>query len=163
MLLKQDAVMTLADAGKYILLEIPPETFVSPLFLLREIASAGIAPILTHPERCEFLSSNPGLVLPWVEGGVILQITAASLIGKFGQSAEKACWYWLTSGAVALVATDAHNTAGRQPCMSQAIAVISSRLGTEFARRVCLENPLRVLNGLSVDSNFLDLYHPPLF
>lgn len=149
-LLERDEVMTLNDAGKYILMELPHETFINPQPALPDVRTLGICVILTHPEQCERLARNPDLVLPWVEQGLVLQATAGSLLGRFGPLAEAAAWYWLSKGAISLVASDAHDTVGRRPCMSQAMAAIASRLGADAARRVCTDNPLGVLRGMEV-------------
>lgn len=149
-LLTRREVMTLADGGRYVLLELPHEAYIDPMGFLEEMAPTGIQLILTHPERCRFLSANPALALPWLETGLLLQITAGSLLGDFGALAEKAAWHWLAGGHVCVVATDAHDTDSRRPCMSQAIAVIASRLGADTARRICLENPLHVLEGSGI-------------
>lgn len=149
-LLARDEVMTVADGGRYLLLELPRETLISPVGLARELASMGITAILTHPERCPQLSANPDRVLPWLEEGICLQLTAASILGAFGPSAEKACWYWLGGRVASLVATDAHDGTGRRPCMSQAFAAISRRLGRAAARRVCVTGPQHVLRAESI-------------
>ena len=55
-------------------------------------------------------------------------------------------------GLVNLVATDAHGAAQRAPRLSAAIEALSAELGPEFARRVCLVNPLLVFEGQTVKS-----------
>jgi protein-tyrosine phosphatase len=77
----------------------------------------------------------------------VLQVTAGSLLGHFGADAQAAGWRLLEAGAVAIIATDAHDTQRRPPCMAQAAAAIEKRLGYAVARLVCVENPLRVLQG----------------
>jgi len=149
-LLEADHVMTLSDGGKYLLVELPHETFIDPRPLLIRLASQGIRTILSHPERHAVLSANPQAALPWVSQGAVLQITAGSLLGDFRGNAEQAAWHWLASGAAALVGTDAHNTAERSPRMSAAIDAIAQRLGHLAARRVCIENPGLVLRGMEL-------------
>ncbi|MCD4699643.1 MAG: hypothetical protein K8R91_03610 [Phycisphaerae bacterium] len=149
-MLRKDKVMTVADGGKYLLLELPHEAWISPIGLARELTSMGIMAILTHPERCEWLCRNPDIVFEWLENGICLQLTAGSIVGEFGSSSEKACWYWLGEGAVSLVATDAHGSPKRSPRMSRAFAAISHRLGQTMACRVCIEGPQRVLCGQEI-------------
>lgn len=146
-LIEQSEVVTLGDSGRYILLELPQETCINPLRLLEELRSIEVTPILTHPERCTYLTRNPMVVLEWAGQGMPVQLTAGSLIGCFGQAAQQTAWYLLAAGGVALVATDAHDTLSRRPCMSDAITAISSCLDVHTAKRICLENPLRVLKG----------------
>jgi protein-tyrosine phosphatase len=146
-LLDTDRVLTLADAGKYLLLELPHDTFINIQPLVAKLAARGVTPVLSHPERNVFLTRRPEAVLPWLESGALLQLTAASLVGHFGPGAEQAAWHWLATGAAPLVASDAHDTAARRPCMTQAIEAVALRLGDPEARRVCVLNPARLLAG----------------
>ena len=144
-MLDEDLVLTLADGGLYLLLELPHETFIDPAPLLADLAARGVRAVISHPERHETLARRPDLVLPWLAKGALLHVTAGSLLGDFGPAAEAAAWHWLSGNMVSLIATDAHDTEGRRPQMSGAIEAITRRLGHEAARRVCLENPIRVL------------------
>lgn len=146
-MLCSDTLGTLADGGKYLLLELPHETFIDLRPLLVRLRTSGIRAIVSHPERHAFLTTHPAAVDPWVEEGALLQVTAGSLLGQFGSGAERLGWRWLAEGVVALVATDAHDTGERRPRMSEAIDKIASRLGHAAARRTCVDNPLRVLRG----------------
>jgi len=149
-LLRGDRILTLADDGRYLLLELPHEAFLDVRPLLEELVSRGITPILSHPERNRFLLQRPEIALSWAERGALLQVTAAGLLGDFGPAAERASWQWLRLGAVALVASDAHDTDGRRPRVSDAIDAIARRLGTPAAFRLCMLNPVRVLAGKGI-------------
>ncbi|MBM4040159.1 MAG: hypothetical protein FJ290_16765 [Planctomycetes bacterium] len=146
-LLDADRVLTLADSGKYLLLELPHDTFINIQPLLAQVAARGITPVISHPERNGFLSRSPDAVAAWLGKGALLQVTAASLLGGFGPAAERAAWHWLATGAAPFVATDAHDTDTRSPCMTQAIEAITRRLGGHAAHRVCNLNPARLLAG----------------
>jgi protein-tyrosine phosphatase len=149
-LLDQGRVLTVADGGAYLLLELPHETFIDPLPLLRRLTERDVRPIITHPERNRFVTARPEAVRQWLRHGAHLQLTAGSLAGDFGASAQRAAWYWLETGQAALVASDAHGIQERPPRLTQAIQLIVKRLGTETARRVCGENPFRVVQGQDV-------------
>ena len=150
-LLDQHQVMTMADAGRYLILELPNENCIGLRTVWQELAKLGISVILPHPERSEWLCRNLEAILPCVEQGMILQITAGSLIGDYGPRAELISWKLLAMGAVSLVASDAHDVRNRPPRMSQARTAISSELGPGFAWRVCVENPLKVLKHMQVN------------
>jgi protein-tyrosine phosphatase len=145
-LLDLDAVLTVADNGKYMLLELPHDVLINLSHLLVKLRERGVTAILTHPERHRILVRQPIHLLPWIEQGLLLQITAGSLVGEFGEAAERAAWDWLGSGLVTLVASDAHGV-DRPPRMSAAIEAISNQLSRPVARRVCIENPNRVVRG----------------
>lgn len=146
-LLKSDEILTLADGHKYLLIELPHEVLINLQPLVAALVGEGVCPILSHPERHPVLMRQPLHLLAWLERGALLQVTAGSLIGDFGGEAERCAWDWLGSGLVSFVASDAHGIERRPPRMSEAAAAISRQLGHAVARRVCLENPLRVLRG----------------
>ena len=149
-LLEDDKILTLADGGKYLLLELPQEVFIDIEPLLIELVSSGIQPIISHPERHPVLAKQPRILLKWLEHSAHLQVTSASLLGDFGLPAQTAAWHLLSTGWAALVATDSHDTAVRRPCMSAAFERISIELGPTIAQLVCIENPSRVLQGKDI-------------
>ena len=143
-LLTSGEVLTVGG-GNCLLLELPHETYIDPTPMIRLLAARGMRSIVTHPERHEAVRRRPECVTPWLQAGALLQLTAGSLLGTFGRGAEAAAWKWLEAGQAAVVASDAHDTERRPPCMTQAVEAIERRLGTEIARRVCMENPARVV------------------
>lgn len=149
-LLREDGILTVADRHTYLLLELPHDTYIDPLPLMRRLAAAGITPIVTHPERSTFITGAPsgGIVLlrKWVESGAVLQVTAGSVVGDFGATPQRAALYWLEAGLVGLVASDAHG-AKRPPRMTAAIDALNTRFGVSLTRRVCIDNPARVLES----------------
>ncbi|GAH02915.1 unnamed protein product, partial [marine sediment metagenome] len=149
-LLQADRILTLADKGKYILLELPHEIFIDIEPLLTELAGLKVRAIISHPERHNALDSQLRIVLKWLDVGAHLQITASSLLGYWGAEAHRAAWNFLNSGWATLVATDAHDIDGRRPRMRAAFGRISKRLGEDVARLVCIENPSRVVNGQDI-------------
>ncbi len=146
-LIDEDKVLTLADKGKHILLELPHEVFIDIEFLLAELNSKGIRGIVTHPERNAFLKRQPDAVLKWVNEGCVLQITAASLIGRFGPEAQRAAWHFLDMPFALTIATDAHDCSSRCPCMLQAYGILKEHRGRRIARLLCVDNPMRIVQG----------------
>ncbi len=149
-LLQTDRILTLADGGKYILLELPHEIFIDVEPLLTELAALKVRAIISHPERHNALDRRPSVVLKWLDVGAHLQITASSLLGYWGAEAHRAAWHFLNSGWATLVATDSHDIDGRRPRMRAAFGRINKRLGEDLARLVCIENPSRVVNGQDI-------------
>lgn len=146
-LLERDEILTLADGGKYLLLELPTEVFLDLGPMVKQLHRSGITAVISHPERHNILAHKPQAVAHWRLAGAVFQITAGSLVGTFGRSAQQAAWKWLDAGAVSLVATDAHSTTDRPPQMRQAVEAIAGRMGYLLAHRICLQNPARVIEG----------------
>lgn len=144
-LLHTGQILTVADQGRYLLLELPHDVLIPLENLLTDLAAESITVILTHPERHEYLMQHPHTVKPWLEKGLLLQITADSLLGNWGPRAEAAAWHFLETNPAALVASDAHHSKLRPSRLTDAWRVIARRLGEPAARQHCVENPRRIL------------------
>jgi len=151
-LLDGDHVLTLADGKRFVLLELPHEVLIDLTLLIGELSARGICAIISHPERHMGICRSPEALIPWIEQGALLQVTAGSLVGGFGPVAEKMAWDLISANLVSLVATDAHDPVHRPPMMNMAIDALAKRLGHAVARRLCIENPLAVLEGRPMPS-----------
>lgn len=146
-LVQMGKIGTAADAGRHILLELPHDIFVDALPTIDELRKQGVQTILTHPERHLYLRQHAAWVQECVRHGAVLQITAGSILGEFGQRAHEQAWQLLRSGLVAIVASDAHDVVRRPPRMSEAIALLGSKIGYTATRVLAIQNPVRVFNG----------------
>ena len=149
-LLESDRILTLADGGKYLLLELPYQVFIDIEPLLIELASMNIQPVIAHAELIAPLVARPEMVRKWLEYSTHLQITAASLVDHLGSEVQKVALSFIESGKAALVATDSHNTNIRRPRMRAAYELISTRFGEDTANLACIENPSRIVNGQDI-------------
>jgi protein-tyrosine phosphatase len=132
----------------YLLVEF--NEFSIPLAMdqtLHELRLAGLHPIVTHPERNAILRTHSQRLLKWIELGCYVQITAGSLTGVFGSTAQQFSWNWLGKGMVHFVASDAHNTGRRPLKLRFAHDEIAARLGEERARFLLIDNPLAAFEG----------------
>jgi protein-tyrosine phosphatase len=101
--------------------------------------------VLAHAERCADLVADPAKVQGWVRQGVAIQVNASSILDD--EPAATAIWKWIDRGWVGVVATDAHSVNSRKPRMSEAIERIIKKHGSKVAKRICIENPARLLDG----------------
>src|SRR4030042_2002934 len=65
-LLESDRILTLADGGKYLLLELPYQVFIDIEPLLIELASMDIQSIISHAERILPTAAQSNLLLHWL-------------------------------------------------------------------------------------------------
>jgi protein-tyrosine phosphatase len=145
-LLARGEILTLADAGGHVLLELPWDTLIDIEPLLVQFAVRRVHAVLAHPERNGPLLDHPQILERWMAFGVALQVTAGSLTGDWGQYVERAAWAVVAQGGRVCLATDAHD--GAQPsCMTQAFEAVTARLGGDVAHLLCVENPRRVIRG----------------
>lgn len=103
-----------------------------------------IRPLLAHPERNKQVMKDVEQLLPFIEAGCWLQVTAGSVTGGFGEQAQRIARQLLRDDAVAVIASDAHNCRARQPGLAQAFANIARDYGEEKARFLTLHNPQRI-------------------
>lgn len=146
-LLQDGSILTLADGGRYLLLELPHDTFINIELLLKRLVELEVIVIISHPERHRILAAQPHIVSKWLNTGACIQITAASLVGEFGQFVQQAGWYFITSGLAHIVATDAHGLKHRRPLMRAAYHKISQKMGEDISSLLCIENPDRIVRG----------------
>ena len=146
-LLRQGKVLTLADRGKHVLLELPHETYFSLEPLLKALRKQGLVGILSHPERNRGIIRDPDVMWDVIEAGGLLQITAASLTGAFGSSCQEIAELTVDEGLIHFIASDAHDTKHRPFGMREAHDTICDMAGEKLADLVCCENPARVFEG----------------
>ena len=136
------------NGSRYFLLE-PPHHVMPPRlveFCIR-IMQDGYIPVLTHPERLTWIEQHYDAVKKLDDAGVLIQLTAASISGRFGPRAL----YWsermLEEGRVDLIASDGHNTRSRPPRMDKARERIAELYDDELAIRLTLDTPLMVVEN----------------
>src|SRR5690625_4311909 len=81
--------------------------------VLFDLQVAGYKPIIVHPERNEELIEHPNRLYDFVRNGALTQITAGSLIGKFGKSIQRFTQQLIEANLTHFIASDAHNTTTR--------------------------------------------------
>jgi protein-tyrosine phosphatase len=114
---------------------------------LHELQLAGLRPIITHPERNPLIRAQPERLFKWLRQGCYVQITAQSLMGKWGESAKESAEDWLDAGAVHFVASDAHNVTSRPPRLRETFDQLAGARGKELAQALFVDNPLAAFEG----------------
>lgn len=89
-----------------------------------QLQTTGITPVLAHPERNAEVQAAPERLAPLVERGVLVQVTAASLEGRLGRSAEKAARALVERELAHLLASDAHTPDVRRVGLRGAAAAV---------------------------------------
>jgi protein-tyrosine phosphatase len=135
-------------AQQYLLIELS-DYGISPQIAdtFYRLRSAGLTPILTHPERNVILQRKPEQVLGWVETGCLVQVTASALTGFWGDTARQVAMWLLERNAVHVLATDAHDDRRRTPILSEARETVSKRFGEDYACRLVQDNPAAIVAG----------------
>jgi protein-tyrosine phosphatase len=144
-------VLTLAERGRHVLLELPHDTYIPLEPLLAALEKQGLVGILSHPERNRGIIKYPDVMDDVVAAGGLLQITAGSLTGAFGSSPQRIAKYCVENRLIHFIASDAHDTKKRPFGMRTAYETIIQMVDEHLAELVCCENPARVFDGKDVD------------
>jgi protein-tyrosine phosphatase len=114
---------------------------------LHELQLAGLHPIITHPERNPLIRAQPDRLFRWLRQGCYVQVTAQSLLGRFGKAAQEVTEDWLDAGAIHFLASDAHNVTSRPLRLKEAFDEIAKTRGEEMAQALLVDNPLAAFEG----------------
>ncbi|MBE3583526.1 MAG: hypothetical protein IMX01_05370 [Limnochordaceae bacterium] len=149
---KRDPWLTIGGAGKYLLTELPMysyPTYVAEICF--QLLLAGVVPILAHPERNLVLQRHPRRLYELVTQGVMAQVDAESLTGRFGSAAQAAGRSFLRHGLIHFLGSDAHGVEQRPPLLAEAAAIVEEEVGAEQAWQITVAWPRQVLAGGYVD------------
>lgn len=113
--------------------------------IVDELLATGWRPIVAHPEFVPQLAADLGRVAALVRSGALLQLTAATLEGRFGRVPRRWAHELVDRGLAHFVASDAHGVRWRPPGLSAAHELLTRGWGPEAARLLTRDNPRAVL------------------
>jgi protein-tyrosine phosphatase len=108
---RENSGLTFGGKGKFVLVEVPPNEipgYAATVFF--ELCSRGITPVWAHPERCAEVIRDDGVLDRYAASGVLFQINAGSLLGKYGFRVKRAATRMVKNGLGHLCASDAHRS-----------------------------------------------------
>ncbi len=147
-LLADDDVPFLGEVGGYrvMLLEFPHQTIpVGSQQFIERLLQWKIRPLIAHPERNKAIMAQPERLLPFLELGCWLQVTAGSIVGRFGDASRAVALQLLKNGWVHVIATDAHNLRHRPPDLREGVDAAAAIIGEAAAWRMVTERPAEIL------------------
>ena len=132
-LIERDRILTLGG-GDYLLIEMPFHSLpLGIVGIMSELEEIGKIAVLAHPERNRELQQKPKKIMEYVDAGALVQVTAGSLAGDFGNNARRCALDFAKLGALDFVSTDAHSTRYRKPIVSEGMKALEKALGKERA------------------------------
>ncbi|HEY4046224.1 MAG TPA: CpsB/CapC family capsule biosynthesis tyrosine phosphatase [Acidobacteriaceae bacterium] len=136
------------NGKSYLLVEFPNHA-ISPSMteIFFRLSLAGLTSIITHPERNPVVVRHPERLAEWIRHGCYVQITASSLDGRFGKTAQQVSHDLLRQNWVHFIATDAHDVTSRPPKLRKAYDTVAMTYGVETAERLCVTNPRAAFYG----------------
>lgn len=134
------------DGYKIMLLEFPhghipvgSDKFVAWLLKNR------IRPLIAHPERNKQIMDDVNKLTHFVAMGCMLQVTAGSVEGRFGEHARQRAVDLLARGWVTVLASDAHNLEHRPPELEPGRKAAAQIVGEAESWKLVRETPLSIL------------------
>lgn len=140
---------------RWILLEPPfagmDETYTVAADLLRE---RGFAVVVAHPERARASAATAAAIEREIAAGSVLQLTAWSLTGEYGEEVRALAWRLLRRAPHVVIASDAHSL-DRPPCLRGAARALAAG-GVGDAHRLVGALPRALLeDGLAIPPSVL--------
>ncbi len=134
--------------SRCILLEFPSGalrlTIERMLFALQ---SAGYRVLIAHPERLRVVQDDPNVLIPLIERGALMQLTADALTGEQGGSLQRTAETLVRHQMIHVIASDAHGPhLRRMPALSKAARRAAGLIGEVAAIRLTQATPLALLN-----------------
>lgn len=103
--------------------------------------------LLAHPERSPSLAKDPERLRPYVDAGMLCQVTAGSLTGEFGRTVQRAARQMVDHGLAHVLASDAHDALRRPPGMAEAAAALGD---PELAAWLTTRVPAAIVAGAPI-------------
>ena len=146
----QIPTLGMLDEHRIALIEFPDGNIPpGALNACKLLVSHRIRPMLAHPERNKDVMRDPMRMRAFVDAGCILQVTAASVIGQFGEPALGAAHHLLAMGLVGVIASDSHNLMHRPPRLAEAREALRHLYGQGVAYRLTEETPAMIMAARS--------------
>lgn len=138
--------LTMLNRGRYLLLEFLPGPLpASTDGVLHELALMDVIPVIAHPERNRRFAADPARLARLIARGALVQVTAGSLLGDFGDGPYEACREFLRRGMVHLVASDAHSVDRRPPRLAASREYVRREFGEDAEEGLYEANPTALL------------------
>ncbi len=138
--------------SSYLLLEFPRHRLsFDPCETIRSVRRAGWRPIVAHPEFVPGLAEDLSIAEGLVDAGALLQLTAMSITGDFGDRARSCAHKLLDRDLAHFISSDSHDTDWRQPGLKRAWLAVAARWGEETAVRLTTDNPGAVVENQDIE------------
>jgi len=137
------------NGSRYLLLELWNDSWLPATErVIFELRAFGITPILAHPERSRIFQKDLGRLTSLLLQGILIQITASSLLGMQGRTAQHTAEMLLRRGLVHCIASDAHGVHKRVPAIKQSLSQVVRVVGEEKSQELIEGCPSMIINNV---------------
>jgi protein-tyrosine phosphatase len=147
---ERNQLLTLNHTDKYLFLSLP-EYDISPYFekILSDLLTKGIVPILRSPECHPIFRDHPERLYELVKKGVLVQLSAASILGLNGKKERKAALTLIKYRLAHVIASGVHARNYHDYSLSKAYDYISDMYGASELY-FFIENAEAIIDGRPV-------------
>ena len=137
--------------GRAALIEFPDERFpLRHANCLFELWRRGIRPVLAHPERYRPVWSDIEVLDPLLDGGTVLLMDVAALVGKYGRGAKRCAIKLLEEGYYYAACSDAHKASDAK-AVAKGVNKLTKIVGDEDALFMLRDGPRNIIEGTVED------------
>ncbi len=149
--LEQNKASSLAGSD-YVLFELPMDKNVIYMEdVIYSLFENNYIPIIAHPERYRFVQNNPNFVYDLVEKGVLFQSNYGSIIGQYGQNAQKTLQKLLKAKLIHFLGSDAHREYSAYDNMKKILNELSKFITYDEINQLTTINPMAILENRKID------------
>ncbi len=133
--------------GKAVLVEFSYDAFparIADRFF--DLAQRRLRPVLAHPERYRPVWDDAAVLEPLLDGGAVLLLDLAALVGKYGRATQKAAERLLEQGMYDAACSDAHHLDDVAD-VARGIERLEKLCGREEAEFLLGDGPRAILDG----------------
>jgi protein-tyrosine phosphatase len=133
--------------GHAALVEFPSRAFpthVAHRFF--DLRRRRIRPVLAHPERYDPVWKSAAVLDPLLDGGAVLLMDVAALVGKYGRAPQRSAESLLEQGYYYAACSDAHK-ASDVADVANGIRRLYELIGPEEAEIMLIHGPRAILEG----------------
>ena len=144
----ENKVASTINGTNYILVEFNPleeYSYIKDAFFT--LVCNDYLPILAHIERYECLFQKKERITDLKRCGIKLQLNAAAILGNDGREYKKRTKYILEKELADFIATDAHDSEKRKPCLKECANLIEKKYGREYRELLFLKNPRKLIEN----------------
>lgn len=114
--------------------------------LLYDLDHINMGLILAHPERNHWLAKDMAYLTELMQRGVLLQVNAGSIMGKWGREVTQHARQMALRGLVHLIGSDGHSDRERAPEINKAVVQLSEWIGEARAQEIAYRRPETILH-----------------
>jgi protein-tyrosine phosphatase len=110
-----------------------------------------VVSILGHPERYEFVKSDPVLIYDLIKKGVLMQANYGSILGQYGEKTKMMVTKLLENNMIHMLGSDVHREKTIYSKIPECLEKIENIIGKEKLEKLTTINPGLVLNNKRID------------